>query len=365
MDNLCISTPDLTTPSRVAFDALQLIDDAVICTDENGRILLFNRAAERGFGYSAAETIGQPVEILLPLPERTKHALQVQGYLVEGTNLSRFMGAKREVTGRRKDGTEFPTEAILSRHLVDGSTILTVVHRDITERKKLEQQREVIAQELDHRIRNIFAVVNSLVLLTAPGSESVKDFKETLLRRLSTLARTQGVLRAGAPWTSDLKEVLLDEIASYQTNDGGNILIKGPLLAVSADAAQTLALIFHELATNSAKYGAFSCNSGLVTVTYARVGDENTNINIEWRESAGPKVRPPKRQGFGTRLIERIVHSTFGGVVALEYPQDGFVCRMALPAEQVVCAQKKNGKVTKPGHPSRRTDTGPSLVVTN
>ena len=333
MDCLYVSTKDQVKPSQVAFDALQLIDDAVICTDENGSILLFNSAAERSFGYSASEAIGQPVEMLLPLNDRAKHTTQVHSYLTEGANIHRLMGRKREVAGRHKDGTEFSTEAIVSRHLVDGSIILTVVHRDITERKKMEQQREVIAQELDHRIRNIFSVVNSLVFLTAPGAESVKDFKETLLRRFSTLARTQGVLRAGAPTTSDLKEVLLDEIAPYHTDDGSNIAIEGPLVDVCPDAAQTLALIFHELATNSAKYGALSRESGLVTITYACVGD--TDVDIEWRESGGPKVQLPQRQGFGTALIKQVVHSTFGGEVALEYPQEGFFCRMVLPILKV------------------------------
>ncbi len=340
MDCPSPSTTDRVKPSRVVFDALQLIDDAVICTDENGSILLFNSAAERSFGYSAAEAIGQPVEMLLPLNDRAKHAIQVQGYLTEGANSHRFMGRKREVVGRHKDGTEFSTEAIVSRHLVDGSTILTVVHRDITERKKMEQQREVIAQELDHRIRNIFSVVNSLVCLTAPGAESVKEFKETLLRRLSTLARTQVVLRAGSPKTSDLKDVLLDELASYQSDDGSNITINGPLVDVSPDAAQTLALIFHELATNSAKYGALSCDSGLVTITYACVGVGDTDVDMEWRESGGPKVLPPPRQGFGTGLIKQVVHSTFGGEVALEYLQEGFFCRMVLPMVKVAGAQK-------------------------
>ena len=335
MHTLCVSTPDPVKPSRVAIDALQLIDDAVICTDENGLILLFNSAAERGFGYSAAEAIGQPVEMLIPLSERTKHTLQVQGYLTEGANIHRLMGRKREVAGRRKDGTEFLTEAKVSRHLVDGSTILTVVHRDITERKTMEQQREVVAQELDHRIKNIFSVVNSLVFLTAPGAESVQDFKATLLKRLSTLARTQGVLRVGAPKTSDLKEVLKDEIASYYADDGSNVAINGPLVGVRPDAAQNLALIFHELATNSAKYGALSQGSGLVTITYAYVGDDNTTVNIEWRESGGPKVMPPQRQGFGTTLITQVVQSALGGEVALEYPQEGFICRMVLPIVKV------------------------------
>lgn len=125
----------------MSVDVLALIADAVICTDEDGRIILFNRAAEQSFGYSTPEVIGQHVEMLLPKRHRAEHAHQVRSFASGGGAANRLMGHQREVWGRRKNGEEFPSEATVSRHSVDGRTILTAVHRDITERKELEKRQ--------------------------------------------------------------------------------------------------------------------------------------------------------------------------------------------------------------------------------
>ena len=134
--------------SEMSVEVLPLIADAVICTDETGRVLLFNRAAEKSFGYAAS------------------HAYHLRSFALDDGEASRLMGRRREVRGRRKNGEEFPAEATISRHTVGGKIILTVVHRDVTERKTIEDQRDTIVQELNHRIANVFAVVSSLVSLT-------------------------------------------------------------------------------------------------------------------------------------------------------------------------------------------------------
>ena len=162
-------------PALMSADVLALVADSVISTDEDGRILFFNQAAERSFGYSASEVIGQHVEMLLPQRHRAQHVHQVRDFALEDGAADRLMGHQREVSGRRKNGEEFPAEATVSRHSVGGKTILTVVHRDITGRKELEQQREVIAEELDHRIRNVLSVVSSLVALSAKHAASASE----------------------------------------------------------------------------------------------------------------------------------------------------------------------------------------------
>ncbi|MEO6114187.1 MAG: PAS domain S-box protein [Sphingomicrobium sp.] len=324
----------------VSGDVLALIADSVICADEEGRILLFNRAAEQTFGYSASEVMGQHVELLLPQRHRAGHADQVRTFALGDGAANRLMGHRREVCGQRKTGEEFPAEANLSRKTVKGITVLTVVVRDITERKAAEEHREAIARELDHRIRNVLSVVNSLVSLTARSAANIQEFKESLLERLSALARTQSALRLGAQQSASLSELLLDELVQYRTPDGANIVIKGPLVSVGSSAAQTLALAFHELATNSAKFGALSHACGRVTVTSAFIGEgDKCQLIIEWRESEGPLVKPPTRQGFGTALIKQVVERTFRADVVLEYPPEGLVCRMTLPRTRVEAAR--------------------------
>lgn len=311
---------------------LALVADSVICTDEDGRILVFNPAAEQTFDYSAGEVIGQRVEMLLPQGDRSEHVHQVRDFALGDGAANRLMGHRREVRGRRKNGDEFPAEAMVSRQTIDGRTILTVVHRDITERKALEELREAAARELDHRMRNVLSVVHSLVSISAASAVSVVDFKESLTRRLASLAATQSTLRFGAGQSTGLSELFLAELAQYQTPDGANVAIEGPPVSVGPRAAQILALAVHELATNSAKYGALSKAGGRVAVTFVFEEEEDSGLLvIQWREAEGPTVKPPERQGFGTLLIKQVVAKALRADVAMDYRPEGLVCRMTLP----------------------------------
>ncbi len=323
-------------PYPVSVDVLALIADAVICTDEEGRILFFNRAAEQSFGYSADEVLGKDVELLLPQRYQAQHALSVRSFAVGKNGTNRLMGNQREVWGRRKNGEEFPSEAIVSRHSVDGRMILTVVHRDIAERKEMENQREAIARELDHRIGNMISVVSSLVSLSAKSAESIGDLAQSLQDRLRALAATQTLLRQERNGKITLSELLLAELALYRSGDGSNVIIEGDLVVLCATALQPLALVFHELATNSAKYGAFSAPAGRVTIASecASDGDEHVFL-IEWRETGGPPVKPPSRQGFGSTLIEQMIRRALRAEVSMDYRPEGLVCRMIFPRSRV------------------------------
>ncbi|MGZ9098846.1 MAG: PAS domain S-box protein [Brevundimonas sp.] len=316
-------------------EVLTLVADSVICTDEDGRILVFNPAAEQTFGYSAGEVIGQPVEMLLPQGDRLEHVRQVRGFALGDGAANRLMGHRREVRGRRKNGEEFPAEAMVSRQTLDGRTILTVVHRDITERKELETLREAVARELDHRMRNLLSVVNSLVSISAASAVTVDEFRDSLIGRLTALAATQGALRFGEQGAS-LGELVLAELAQYRTPGGGNVVIEGPPVSVGPKAAQILALAVHELATNAAKYGALSSAGGRVAVTSAFKDEGGKGLLvIQWRETGGPPVKQPDRQGFGTRLIKQVVAKALRAEVVLDYRPEGLVCQMTVPRAAV------------------------------
>lgn len=330
-----------TEPAIAGTDVLTLIADSVICTDKLGRILFFNRAAEQAFGYSANEVVGQHVEVLLPGRHRAQHADQVRGFALGDGAASRLMGHRREVIGQRKNGEEFPAEATVSRQTVNGKTVLAVAVRDITERKALEEQRDAIAREMEHRVKNLMSVVYSIVSLAAASATNVADFKVSLLERLAALGRTQCALRFGAMQSTSLSELLLAELAHYRVADAGNIVIKAPPVLLGPKAAQTLALAFHELATNSAKYGALSRVSGRVEVTSAYVGERNSQIAIEWCETGGPLVKPPSRQGFGTTLIKQVIERSFRAQVILDYLPGGLRCKMTLPKAIVDAAHQR------------------------
>jgi PAS domain S-box-containing protein len=316
----------------MSMDVLALIGEAVICTDDDGRVLVFNRAAEQTFGYSRDEVIGQNVEMLLPQRFRPEHARQVRGFAAGRGDTDRLMGITREVWGRRKNGTEFPAEATVSRHSINGRTILTVVHRDISERKDLEERRDAIAAELDHRMSNMLSVVRSLVRLSARETTDVAVFEESLLGRLGALDRTQRALRAGGQQSTSLSELILAELEQYRTSKESNIVISGPPVALGSGPAQALALVFHELATNAAKYGALITAGGLVTVTSSFVGEGNDCfLDIEWRETGKSPTKESGRQGFGMSLIKQLIARTFRADVAISYLPEGLVCKMRLP----------------------------------
>ncbi len=297
--------------------------------------MVFNQAAEKSFGYSASEVIGQPVEMLIPQGDRSEHARQVHNFALEGSAANRLMGLRREVRGRRKNGDEFPSEAMVSRQTIDGRMILTVVVRDITERKELEKLRKAAARELEHRLKNVLSVVNSLISLSAASATNVGEFKESLTGRLNALAKTQSAL-LGKQQGASLSELFLAELAQYQTPDGANVTIEGPPVSVRRRAAQILALAVHELATNSAKYGALRSAGGRVAVTFDLKGEgDECLLVITWREAGGPPVKPPERQGFGTRLIKQVVARALRADVAMDYRPEGLVCRMTLPRSAV------------------------------
>lgn len=354
LQDLELQTPLALQPSLLSIDILSLVADSVICTDRDGRIVLFNRAAEQCFGFRASEVVGRQVELLLPHAHRADHERQLRNFGSEQGTANRLMGHRREVAGRRKNGDEFPAEAMVSRQTIDGRTILTAVIRDITERKALEEEREVIARELDHRIRNVLSVVNSLVRLSARDAVGIEEFEESLLERLNALARTQSALKFGAQQSTNLHELLLSELDQYRTSDELNVSVEGPPVELRSRAAQALSLTFHELATNSAKYGSLSVAGGRVAVTVAFTEDgEKSFVDIEWRETGGPPPKPPERKGSGTSLIKQVIAATFRAEAVIAYPPEGLICRMSLPRARVGGASLATGERDLVGNAAR------------
>ena len=324
------ASPDPESALRIHI--LTLVADAVICTDEEGRVLVFNAAAERSFGFGAAEVIGHHVNMLLPDTDRVAHGEHVRSFALRTGSANRLMGRRREVRGQRKNGEVFPAEAMVSRQQVAGKTILTVVNRDISERKALEDLREAVGRELDHRLKNVLSVVSSLVAISAVDAVTVSDFQKSLTGRLNALAATQNCLRMGERYSTSLDQLLRAELEQYQTRSGAHVVIDGPTVLLGPKAAQLLALAVHELATNAAKYGALSVVEGRLAVTSAFEGDgEERRLNLQWHEAGGPPVKPPQRQGFGSRLIKKVVARALRADVAMDYRPEGLTCRISVP----------------------------------
>ncbi len=205
---------------------------------------------------------------------------------------------------------------------------------DIHDSRMLQEQREIISHELSHRIQNIFSVIGGLVGLSSRHDPAMAPLAEDLRGRIAALGRAHDFVRPHSERSrpsrmqdslSGLVETLL---TPYETNGEKRVLITGEEIEIDDRSATPLALLFHELATNSAKYGALSVDSGTVQINFARQDDE---FLIRWTESGGPTVSAPSREGFGSKLIEISIARQLNGKLEREWNPEGLIVTALIP----------------------------------
>lgn len=197
---------------------------------------------------------------------------------------------------------------------------------DIHDLYAASESRDLIAKELSHRIKNIFAVVAGLVSLSARKHPEHRQFADELVGTIHALGRAHDYVRpSGQTRRNTLHGLLGDLFSPYGSNDEARVRIEGDDLAVSARAATPLALVFHELATNSAKYGALSVPDGDVGLT---VEDHGETLKLCWTESNGPPVKKAFKEGFGSRLVDASVTGQLGGKWERRFENNGMVCEL-------------------------------------
>jgi PAS domain S-box-containing protein len=195
---------------------------------------------------------------------------------------------------------------------------------DITERKRTEERQNLLAREVDHRAKNVLAVVQSIVRLTK--TQSHEAYVSSIEGRIRALSTAHNVI-AQSQWTgASLRGLIERELAPYLT---ARVELQGPDVILKPSAAQTLALALHELATNAAKYGALSSSSGCLSVTWRVV----ESFELIWTETDGPRVITPTRKGFGSRIVAASVEQQLGGSVHFDWKATGLECVISIPAE--------------------------------
>jgi PAS domain S-box-containing protein len=206
---------------------------------------------------------------------------------------------------------------------------------DIHEQKQIGQQNEILSRELSHRIKNIFAVVNGLIGLSARQFPDVKALASQMQARIAALGRAHDYVRphsedsARHDGPSTLKSLIGELLSPYPALDEGRLSIEGDDMPVDDRGATPIGLVFHELATNSAKYGALSASEGTVRLV-SKIQDGNVRLN--WLESGGPPVlREPELHGFGTRLTDISVAQQLGGKLRREWRREGLAVEIELP----------------------------------
>jgi len=197
---------------------------------------------------------------------------------------------------------------------------------DITERKEAEERLKLLAREVDHRANNLLAVVQATVKLSE--SSSLEGLKDVIDGRIAALAHAHNLL-ADSRWVgADLRLLVEEEFRPYLTGDADQVIVEGPAVVLRAEAAQSIAMVLHELTTNAVKYGALR-SGGSVTVRWA-FSDDGA-LSLTWTEQGAVDVKGPTRRGFGVGMAERAMRQ-LKGAATFDWKSGGLVCRIELPA---------------------------------
>ena len=308
--------------------------DAIIVIDALGAIQTINPAAERMLGYALSELAGKNVSVIMPEPYRSAHDRYISAYLETGN--AKIIGRGRELEHQRKDGSIFIAELAVTEWRARGQSYFTGIIRDVTERKRHEEQIRLLMSEVNHRAKNMLALVQAVAKQTAAATPD--DFIKRFGERIQSLAANQDLLVRNEWKGAEVGDLLLSQLAPFGDLIGTRIKLRGPSLVISARAAQPIGIALHELATNAGKYGALSNGNGSVDICWsteqAETGKET--FLLSWREKGGPRVAEPSKQGFGSIVLSNIVTQSLDGEADLDFAEQGLTWRLSCPAISVI-----------------------------
>jgi PAS domain S-box-containing protein len=296
-------------------------DDAIVSKNLDGIITSWNRGAERVFGYSASEAIGQPITLVIPV-DRQSEEREILTRIRRGERIDHF-----ETVRQAKHGSLIAVSLTVSPVKDASGTIVgaSKIARDITEQKKNQELITILAREAEHRSKNLLA--NTLATVNLTQSSSPEGLKQTITGRIQALANVCSLFVATRWIGAELSEIAAQELAPYSEIHGKRVLIDGPQILLEPGIAQAIAVTLHELATNAAKYGALSRPNGQVCLKWSHVTDDQ--LRLLWTERGGPTVQEPTRNGVGSRIIEGMI-AQLKGKVRFDWCKDGLVCEITV-----------------------------------
>ena len=309
-------------------DLLEGAPDAIIIADAAGGIVLLNAEAERLFGFARAEMLGQPIDMLMPERFRRRHEGRVSRYLQNPA--TRRMGDGNDMFGRRKDGSEFPIATTLSPLASHGELLVTSVVRDLSARKEIHERQALLVRELNHRVKNTLASVQSIVVQTLRSALSPEAFSAAFTARIAALSQSHDVLTRNDWSGARVDDIVREQISPYAAA-GRPFEVAGPPVTLGPNRSVTLGMVIGELATNAAKFGALA-NAGSLSVVWEVLHQgEAARLRLTWREQSLALVSPPTREGFGSRLIQRSLAAGLRGVAQLDYQPTGLLATLEFP----------------------------------
>nr|WP_276611511.1 HWE histidine kinase domain-containing protein [Caulobacter sp. 602-2] len=324
-----IGSPVLTDPALAALIIENARDFAILTLTPDGMITSWSPGAERITGYTPRAAIGQSVDILLTAPDLAAGAGALE--ISTAFNRGRAEDSRWHV---RRDKEWFWANGVMVPFQHAGECALLKIMRDETPAKLAAEHRILLLNELNHRIKNTLATVQSVTEQTLRAGGVAASTRQSLTGRLMALSKVHDVLTQESWASADLAEVVGKAVAPFQVAEPV-IGISGPPVRLSPNLAVAISLALHELATNANKFGALNRPGGRVEVSWtdAHDGVGQRFLNFLWRESGGPPVSPPERRGFGARLLSR-VFADARGEARLDFAASGVCCVITLPLSE-------------------------------
>jgi two-component sensor histidine kinase/PAS domain-containing protein len=313
-------------------ELLSALPAAVYTTDSEGRLTYFNEAAAAMWG-------DRPTLGIRPMSGSWRL------YWADGTPIAAgdspmavALREDRPVRGmeaicERQDGTRVPFIPYPTPLHDEAGNMVGAVNMmiDITEQKRAEQRQHLMVRELHHRVKNTLATVQAIMGSTARSATSIEEFQTALIGRIGALSKTHILLSDDSRPVS-FADIVHSELDAFDDGSEGRVTISGPPVEIPAPAAVPLGLAMHELTTNAAKYGALSVHDGKVHVSFSEtITAEGRQLNFEWTESGGPAVKPPERQGFGSRLLQFVLPGQIQAKMTVDYRAGGIHVRGTVP----------------------------------
>ncbi|TPK41913.1 PAS domain S-box protein [Mesorhizobium sp. B2-5-4] len=317
--------------------------DAIISKDLNSIIQSWNQAAERMFGYTAEEAIGQ--SILMLIPDHLKNEeIEIISKIRSGDRVASF-----ETMRKRKDGVPISVSLTISpiKNSNGGIIGASQIARDISAAKESERRIRLLMREVNHRVKNQFAVILSMVRETSKRSTHPGEFEELIRARIMALSRSHDLLVTSEWAGASLFDLIQEHLKPFGLEE--QILLSGPVLTLQSNAVQNLGMAFHELGTNSSKYGALGSEGGRVEITWTiDSGTQNPGsvgereFHLTWEETSTPHPGDRRdqttRKGFGTVVLQRVAPQSLGGSAILERSPGYFKWRLSAPLASIVVA---------------------------
>ena len=305
-------------------------DDAIVSKTLEGVIQSWNRGAEQLFGYATEEVIGKSITILIP-PDRLAEEETILSRIRKGERVNHYATIRQ-----RKDGSLVHVSLTVSP-IIDANGVIigaSKIAHNSTDQHLAQERQQLLLREMNHRVKNLFAVTSSILNLTARQAESPSALASSVIGRLDALARAHGLTMASLDGRDrgTTLHALARSIMSPHGEADEQFILRGEDIAVSGKAVTPVALLLNEFATNATKYGSLSVPEGRVSID-TRL--DNGSIMLTWHESGGPPVEPKHEQGFGSHLVEATARQ-LDGEVTREWSREGLRIALRLASKAVL-----------------------------